>query len=502
MDKIPLHLSKLAEQAFERNGSYDAYYFEGEWLNTGVLDDKVKRLGRSLVDLGLGPGDRVLVMMANCPEVGMTYAATWRAGGAVTPAMFLLSPEDLRHIIEDCRPTTVVTTPEFASSLKQATEGLDFIRNFISTAPADGFTTFDDLMGAEPGGIVDRDPSDLACLLYTGGTTGRAKGVMLSHENMVMGAKAAYEAAGVIEGETSLYTLPLAHGYGIVSSVVAYFSTGSHAYLMRWFDPSTWLNMIQEHRIRRSQLVPTMIQMLLSLPLEEYDLGCLEIVNSGAAPLAPETLQEFERRVPSATVLEGYGATESGIVGSVNRKENRKIGTVGTPMPGYEIKAFNDDNNELPPGEPGEICIRSSAVMLGYWNSPEETADALKNGWLHTGDIGTVDEEGFIKIVDRKKDLIIRGGFNIFPRDIEDVLLEHPAVEVAGVVGKPDERLGEEVVAFVSIRPGQTATSEELIEHCRQKLGKHKYPREVRLAGYIPLTPVGKVDRKALRAQL
>lgn len=448
-------------------------------------------------------GDRVVIVMANCPEVPVAYGATWRAGAAITPAMFLLPPDEIRRIIEDSGATAVITTPEFLANVQTAAKDLPDVLAIISTGPpAEGVISLDALTKADMSPMVATDADDLAAILYTGGTTGQSKGVMLTHENLRVMARGAFEASDVIDGDRAITALPLAHGYGMMSMVAASHGNNGYAVLMRWFDPSQWPQLVQDHKIRRAAVVPTMLQLLLSQPLEDYDLSSLEVVNSGAAPLAKETILEFERRVPSCLILEGYGCSESGVITSVNRRGNRKIGSVGLPFPGYEVKCVDDDGKDMGLDEVGEICVRSGGVMEGYWKSPELNAEVLTNGWLHTGDIGKVDADGFVWIVDRKKDLIIRGGFNVFPRDVEDALLEDPAIEMAGVVGRPDTIYGEEVVAFVSLRSGASATPEEIIEHSKTKLGKYKYPREVHVVGYLPLTPVGKVDRKALRKML
>jgi long-chain acyl-CoA synthetase len=242
--------------------------------------------------------------------------------------------------------------------------------------------------------------------------------------------------------------------------------------------------------------------MLLGQPLEEADLSALVAVSSGAAPLAEETRLEFERRVPSALIYEGYGCTESASIVSSNPLGARRVGSVGLPVPGCEVTIRDDSGRVLPPGQDGEICVRSPGVLSGYWHAPEASAVALPDSWLHTGDIGHLDPDGYLYVVDRKKDLIIRGGFNVYPRDVEDVLLAHPAVAQAGVVGRPDARLGEEVVAFASLRPGAAASTGELIRHAQAHLAATKYPREIRIVPAIPLTSVGKLDRKMLREWL
>ena len=255
-----------------------------------------------------------------------------------------------------------------------------------------------------------------------------------------------------------------------------------------------------EHKVQGGALVPSMIQMLLSQPLEDADLSNLVAISSGAAPLAEDVRREFEARVPTATVYEGYGCTEAATFISANPWGARRLGSVGLPVPGVELTIQDEAGQALPAGQDGEICVRSPGVMTGYWHS--EDTSALAGGWLHTGDIGHVDDDGYLYVVDRKKDLILRGGFNVFPRDIEDVLLSHPAVAQAGVVGRPDARLGEEVVAFVSLRPGAEATAGELTEHAKRHLAANKYPREITIVPMVPLTSVGKLDRKKLREWL
>jgi long-chain acyl-CoA synthetase len=297
--------------------------------------------------------------------------------------------------------------------------------------------------------------------------------------------------------------LPLAHAYGLLIACIGmHRSEPGETILMRWFDPAGWLDLAVKHRVHRTTLVPSMIQMLLALPLEEHDLSSLVAVSSGAAPLAEQVRERWEAKLPGALIYEGYGCTESASLISSNPYGRRRVGSVGLPVPGCDVSIQDDEGKELSTGEDGEICVRSPGVTAGYWQAPEATATALAGGWLHTGDIGHLDEDGYLFVVDRKKDLIIRGGFNVYPRDVEDVLLAHPAVAMAAVVGRPDERLGEEVVGFVSLRPGATATGADLVEHARAHLAATKYPREVHIVDAIPLTSVGKLDRKRLRTRL
>jgi long-chain acyl-CoA synthetase len=502
----PQHLARLAELAFERRGDYPALLFEGRWHGSGELFERSRRLAAGLSELGVGPGERVVVTMANCPEVGIVYQALWRAGAVVTPATFLLGEEELGHVIENAGATAVITTPDLLAKVRSAAAGAATVRFLLTTGGAggDGELALSELEGAEPQGIVPREPGDLAALLYTGGTTGRAKGVMLSHANLMFSGAAAH-ASGHIPGvNRALTTLPLSHAYGLLVTI-----TGMHSpergvsVLLRWFDPKAFLSLVQEHRLQLSAVVPSMLQILLAEPLEDYDLSSLCYLTSGGAPLAWELAEAFSRRVPSATVRQGYGLTETAALVSSNPAGRERPGSVGLPVPGTEVRILDDAGSELPPGEIGEICCRSPGVMQGYWGSPAATAEAVKDGWLLTGDVGYQDQDDYLFIVDRKKDLIIRGGFNVYPRDVEDALLEHPDVVVAGVVGRPDRERGEEVVAFVSLRPGaDEMTPERLIEWARGRIGGYKYPREVHVMESVPLTAVGKIDRKALRAAL
>jgi long-chain acyl-CoA synthetase len=289
--------------------------------------------------------------------------------------------------------------------------------------------------------------------------------------------------------------------------------TGLHAVeptqsvLMRWFDPAGFVALVEEHRVQQSALVPSMIGMLLGQPLEEHDLSCLERLSSGGAPLAPELAVELERRLPGLQVKEGYGCTETSALISAQPVDDRRLGSVGKPVLGVEVRITGPDGSDLPPGADGEICVRGSVLMQGYWNAGRAggdaaTAEAVRDGWLHTGDVGHLDDDGYLYVVDRLKDLIIRNGFNVYPRDVEDVLLAHPEVAAAAVVGRPDPKVGEEVVAFVQLAPGATATPADLVAHAKLHVSAAKYPREVRVVDAIPLTSVMKTDRKRLRALL
>jgi long-chain acyl-CoA synthetase len=497
------HLALAAQDAFERRGDYESLLFEGTVHRSGRLFERARAIASGLSDLGLSGGDRVAVTMANCPEVGVVYQAVWRAGLVATPAMYLLSAEDLGHVLGDSEARAVVTTSELLGKVGEATARLDPRPRVICTDQADGVISLAELEAAPPGGIAVRADGDLAALLYTGGTTGRAKGVMLSHEALHYAGSAAYAASHVEGINRSLGTLPLSHAYGLLVTVMGFHSTErDFSVLLRRFDGEAFLQAVHDHRLQQAAVVPSMLQALLAMPLEDYDLTSLRQVTSGASPLPPETERAFAKRVPSASIRQGYGLTESAALVSTNPIGRTRSGSVGLPVPGCAVEIRDEHGRPLPAGEAGEICVRSPGLMAGYWRAPQTTAEAIRDGWLHTGDVGLLDGDGYLYVVDRIKDLIIRGGFNVYPRDVEDALVEHPDVAMAGVVGAPSETHGEEVVAFVSPRAGAQLEPERVIEWSRERIGGYKYPRRVHVIDEMPLTTVGKVDRKALRARL
>ena len=496
----PSTLSRRAEAALERLGDHRSLCFEGTWSTSGELAARARRAAEGFVGLGVRPGDRVVLVMANCPEVGIAYAALWRAGAVATPVLFLLSEDELRHVMSDSGAVAVVTTPEFLPKVRASAGGVPVV---VVGAAADGAVAWSELEGGDELAVVDRTPEDLAALLYTGGTTGRSKGVALTHAGLDAAGHAGSLAARAPGRVHGLLPLPLAHVYGLMVSVTALHAVEpGETVLMRWFDAAGWISLVEQHRTQTSALVPSMISMLLAQPLEQHDLSSLERLSSGGAPLAPELAVELERRVPGVEVREGYGCTESSALISAQPPEERRLGSVGKPVPGVQVRILAPDGTELPAGEDGEICVRGPVVMTGYWNAPEATAEALRGGELHTGDVGHLDEDGFLFVVDRIKDLIIRNGFNVYPRDVEDVLLAHPEITGAAVVGRPDPRTGEEVVAFVAVTPGSSLTPDRVVAYAKEHLSAAKYPREVRVVDTIPLTSVLKTDRKALRRQL
>ncbi len=498
------HLAVLAERADERLGDYESLFFEGTWHTSGQLRDRAARVAGGLRRIGIEPGDRVVVMTMNTPEVFVSYRAIWTAGAVVTPVIFLQTEPELRHILEDSGAKAAIVSPELVPLVTAASTGLDLRLVVVGDVPDElpGATPYAELETADPAPIEPRADDDLAALLYTGGTTGRAKGVMLSHRGLWESGLGIDQVARTMTATRSLLPLPLSHAYGLIVTIGGWHAERRHvSVLQRWFDPQGWLQLVQEHRLESSPVVPSMLQMLLDQPHGDYDLSSLQSFGSGGAPLLPALRDRVEKTF-GVTILEGYGCTESSAVIAASTVTQNRPGSVGKPLPHAEVVIRDPLGQPLPAGEEGEICVRGPGVMLGYWNDPAQTARTVVDGWLHTGDVGRLDEDGYLYVVDRVKDLIIRGGFNVFPRDVEDALLEHHAVAAAAVVGRPDEKSGEEVVAVVALHPGATATPEELMAFARARLARYKYPREVLVVDHVPLTSVGKTDRKTVRAMV
>lgn len=497
------HLAVLAEQWLARVGDYEQLHFEGAWHTSGQVLDRAARAAGGLRAMGVAPGDRVVVLTMNTPEVFVSYQAVWRAGAVVTPVIFLQTPPELRHILEDSGAVAAVVSPELVPLVSAAATGLDLQLVVAGDVPAGApARTFADLEDAEPLPIEPRGDDDLAALLYTGGTTGRAKGVMLSHRALWEAGRGLARVAESMGTSRTLLPLPLSHAYGLNVLVAGLHSERQQVSVMqRWFDPKGWLELVQEHRIDNSPMVPSMMQMLLDQPYQDYDLGSLRTFGCGGAPLLPALREKVEKAF-GVSILEGYGATETSAVVTASTVTENRPGSVGRPAPHAEVAILDPTGRPVPIGEEGEICVRGAGLMIGYWNEPELTRRTIVDGWLHTGDIGRLDEDGYLYVVDRVKDLIIRGGFNVFPRDVEDALLAHAAVSAAAVVGRPDERSGEEVVAVVSLHPGASADPAELQEFAKARLARYKYPREVRIVDAVPVTSVGKTDRRAVRTMV
>jgi long-chain acyl-CoA synthetase len=500
-----MSLAHLAEESLDKYGEYVSLAFEGRRYTNLDQQREASRLAHALRRLGVGVGDRVVVMLPNCPEVTESYGAILRCGGVIVPIIFLLGDREVAHILADSEAKVVITAADMLWKVEAQLGVLPTLQHVLLVdGGGDGRTRS---LTAEKAGepdafpTVDRRPDDLAVILYTSGTTGVPKGVALSHDNLESNARAAASLNELGREDWAVAVLPLSHSYGLTVMNAGHI-LGSRAALLRWFHPEAVLQTIQEFRAVAMSAVPTMLIYLLNYPeADRFDTRSMRVWGSGAAPLPVEIVEPFERKF-GGRILEGYGLTEASPVVSAHRLSGpRRIGSVGRAIPGVEISIQDDMDGPLPAGELGEVCVRGRNVMVGYYRNPEETARTVRAGWLHTGDMGRLDDEGFLFIVERKKDLIIRGGFNIYPREVEEVLYAHPKVAEAAVVGMKDPLMGEDVLAFVVLRSGERASEEEIGAFCEGRLARFKCPKRIRFVESLPKSPIGKILRKELRTQ-
>ena len=493
-----MNLAYLGEASVERFGEYASLTFE-ERQHTNVEQQcAASRLAHALTELGVAEGDRVVVLLPNCPEVLQSYAAILKAGAVIVPIVFLLTADEVRHILADSEAKVVITSAALAGKV----EG--WRGTLIMVGGGESSLAYEDLVGAASDRFATRDrgDADLAVILYTAGTTGRPKGVALSHGNLAANARASASLYELDRTQWGLAVLPLSHSYGL-TLMNAGSLLGTKSVLLRWFNPELVLETVQRYRVQTMAGVPTMYVYLLNHPGgERFDTSSMRVWGSGAAPLPIEIVEPFERKF-GGKLMEGYGLTEASPVVSAHRLSGvRKLGSVGQPLPGVAVQIRDDADRALPVGEVGEVCVRGANVMLGYYRMPEDTAAVLRDGWLRTGDVGRLDADGFLFIVERKKDVIIRGGFNIYPREVEEVLYAHPAIVEAAVVGRHDALMGEDVMAYVVPKAGATLDADAIIAFCRDRLAGYKCPKEIRLVDTLPKNPIGKVLRKELRARM
>ena len=500
---MAMNIAVLGERNIEKFGEYPSIFFEGRDYTNLEIFDLAKRFSAALTGLGIGPGDRVGVMLPNIPEIGACYGGISRMGGVVMPMVFLLAVPEIRHILTDSGAVAVITSPEFypnvAEAMKEMTTQPKVI--VLGDPTPEGALSFESLVaGARADeGIVDRAEDDIAVIFYTSGTTGRPKGVMLTHGNLMFNCENVSTVVPTRDGDVSIACLPLAHLFGMGSTMVGQLFK-IKGVLLRWFSAEGFFEAVNTHNATSSAVVPTMLAYMLSHPdFDSVDWSRFEWLVVAAAPVPVELADEFEKRT-GARVLEGYGLTETSPTVSVMRMQDpRRPGSCGRPVPNVDVAILDDDDKPIATGETGEVCVKGPNVMKGYYNLPDATAEAMRNGWFHTGDMGHLDEDGFLYITERKKDLIIRGGFNIYPRDVEEVLYGHPAVMETAVVGVPDAKMGEEVRAYVVLRPGETVSADELLAHARDHLARYKTPKDVVFLDALPKNPIGKILKKDLR---
>lgn len=499
-----MNLSQIWRDNIETFGTYPVLIYEGDEYTNVQCDDLSSRLANTLADLGVKQGDRVVVTMPNCPEVVIAFGGILKTGAAVVPVMPLLQAQEVRYILQDCRPKVVLTTETLATKVEKAAEEVQVPPQIYTLDESDSSRslrqTVERASTVAPGTDVNED--DEAALLYTAGTTGNPKGVMLTHKNLYSNAKAAANTAKILqakEGRVALGILPFSHAFGFTMMNVA-LMLGDKNVLLPYFDPVKVLEAIETYKVTHSAMVPAMFHELYHHPdADQYDTSSFFACISGSASLPAKLAQDFQRKF-GCIVLEGYGLSEAApIVTATDPLKPIKPGSVGLPLPGIEVAVVDENDNRLPADEVGELIVSGPNVSKGYHGKPEETGKILRNGWLYTGDMARIDKEGYVFIVDRKKDVIIRGGFNIYPRDLEELLMNHPEVAEAGVVGTPSVKMGEEVVAYVVKRRQSQVTEAELIDFCQGQLAKYKTPRYLKIVGYLPKNVIGKIDKKKLR---
>jgi long-chain acyl-CoA synthetase len=519
-----LNLACLLEQQSLLTPDRLAVVCGGHRLTYGQINAMANQTAHGLRALGLAPGDHVALSCPNTPHFLVAYYAILKLGGVVVPLNVLLKPREIAYHLRDSDAKAVLVfegTPELpmAQMARAACDDAPGCTRFVvitmdpaSAGPVAQAPTLARLMHAQPP-VFDTHataPHDTAVMLYTSGTTGHPKGAELTHENMVLNALVSRDMmlplldTGVEARPVCLITLPLFHSTGQTAQMNAGVSGGFTLVLLPRFDPAAVLKTIADEQVSYWVAVPTMYWTLLQFTRQaNVDVAAmaasLKVCASGGAPLPIAVLQDFERTF-GVRILEGYGLSETSPVAAFNQVlRPSKPGTVGLPILGCQIRIVDDNDRPVPAGERGEVVIRGPNIMKGYYKRPDETADALRGGWFHTGDIGVLDDEGYLSIVDRKKDLILRGGMNVYPREIEEVLMMHPAVSLAAVIGVADERLGEEVKAFVVLKPGAQLAVEELIAWSRDQMAAFKYPRTIEIRDALPMGPTGKVLKRELK---
>ena len=516
-----LNLASLVEHPARLTPDRVTLTFRDVQLTCAQLDARASQVAAGLTALSIGRGEHVALSCPNLPWFPMAYFGILKAGGVVVPLNVLLKPREIAYHLRDSEAKALLAfegTPELpmGTMAKEACDevGVPLIlmtANPAAPSPIEGLRTLAQLMHGHPPRFDARKrrPDDTAVILYTSGTTGQPKGAELTHANMLLNAIASRDmylpaTGGSVEQVVELITLPLFHSTAQTCQMNASLYGGFRMVLLPRFDPADVLETMRREKVGFWIGVPTMYWSLLKYiesekidpaPVAEHLRLCI----SGGAPMPVEVMRQFERTF-GVRVLEGYGLSETSPVACFNQIQRpSKPGTVGQPIFGVEVRCVDEQGRPVPAGERGEVVIRGPNIMKGYYNRTDATEEATRNGWFHTGDIGTLDEEGYLAIVDRKKDMILRGGFNVYPRELEEVMMTHPAVSLVAVVGVPDDRLGEEVKAFVVRKAGAAVTADELIAWCKEQFAAYKYPRQVEFRDSLPTGATGKILKRELR---
>lgn len=472
------------------------------------IDDVSGRVAASLRALGVGRGDKVAVQLPNLPHFLLAYFGILKAGAVMVPLNPLLRAPEIAYHLGDSQARMLITFEAFAQEAVIGAAEVAGLRTYVVHLPGnterpEGTHSFDELYAADDTGDIEpTNADDTAVIIYTSGTTGKPKGAELTHFQLFMNCTVSGELFDIRDDDVAIAVLPLFHVFGLSSVLNLAVRYGTAVVLVPRFEPQAVLDALAQHRCTVFAGVPTMYFALLQADTTGHDLSALRVGFSGGAAMPGDVIREFEAKFPGVVVLEGYGLSETASTATFNiSADERKVLSIGKPIWGVQVRIVDENGVELPAGPEhvGEILIRGHNVMKGYYNKPEATAEAFRDGWFATGDLAYQDEDGYFFVVDRKKDLVIRGGYNVYPREIEEVLFEHAGIAAAAVIGKPDEKLGQEVLAFVVAAQGVTVTPDDVIEHCKQRLAAYKYPREVRIVESLPMGPTGKILKKELR---
>jgi len=506
-----LNLAVLLEQSTRRDPGKVAVILDDYRLRYAELNGAANKVANALVRLGVRRGDKVALMLPNTPHFPICYYGILKAGATVVPLNVLFKQNEVQYHLEDGDAVALIAWEGFLGEAAPGFRKAETCHNLVvvqapgsSAALPEGAHGFNQLLAENPPTFdtVQTQPSDTAVILYTSGTTGRPKGAELSHFNMFFNAMVSSEKLFSIgPDDVLLATLPLFHSFGQTCVMNVTMFLGATMTMLPRFDPVKAMEVIQRDKVTLFAGVPTMYFYLLNHPeAGGYDMSSLRRCVSGGSAMPVEVMHAFNKK-HNVQIMEGYGLSETSPVASFNHLDRpAKPGSIGTPIWGVEMRVVDPEGKPLPPGEMGEVVIRGHNVMKGYYKRPEATAEAIRNGWFHTGDLAKTDEEGFFFIVDRVKDMIIRGGFNVYPREVEELLYAHPAVAEAAVIGVPDPALGEEIKAVVALKPGQSVAEQDLIDYCKERLAAYKYPRSVEVREGLPKTATGKILKRELKA--
>ncbi len=490
------NLTTVLDQAADQHGERPVLRMDDLVLSYRELREAAGRVTSLLSSLRIEPGDRVALMMPNVPAFPVIFYGAIGAGAVVVPMNPLLKSREVAFYLGDSGAKVIfawhAASDEAAKGAESA--GAEMIR--VDEPDASSV-----LAGLEPGRRAERAENDDAVILYTSGTTGQPKGAELTHANLTRNAELTADTllkAG--PDDVVMGCLPLFHVFGLTCGLFATINNGACLTLLPRFDPAKALEIIGRDKVTIFEGVPTMYAAMLHQPgSADADVSSLRTCISGGAAMPVELMRSFEKTF-GCMILEGYGLSETSPVASFNHPDKvRKPGSIGTPILGVEMRVVDADGADVPVGEIGEIAIRGHNIMKGYWQRPEATAEAIPDGWFRSGDLAKVDEDGYFFIVDRKKDMIIRGGYNVYPREVEEVFYEHPAVAEAAVIGISHDELGEEIGAAVALKPGEEATTGELREFVRERVAAYKYPRYVWLVPGLPKGPTGKILRREVQ---